>query len=71
MSMQQLSRYNFLMLLLTFFIFGAPFLGPIFGFCNNRHKNLPGVEVKLHEGKIMKILDLTSGAAPSQKLVRN
>ena len=32
MSMQQLSRNNFSMLLPTFFsFFGAPFLGPIFG----------------------------------------
>ena len=132
MSMQQLSRNNFSMLLPTFFIFwgtifgshfralfllpltilrekligargyrfknGPPFLGPknciIFDFffaktlfftwaktctcwlskqpfCTNMHKNLPGIELRWHEGKIMKILGLTSGTAPSQKLVRN
>ena len=132
MSMQQLSRNNFSMLLPSFFsFFGAPFLGPIFGphfwcpvpfvrenligaggcrfkngppflgpkncmifvffaktrfftwaktcicwlskqpFCTNMHKNLPGIELRWHEGKIIRILDLTSGTAPSQKLVRN
>ena len=129
MSMQQLSRNNFSMLLPTFFHFlghhfWVPFLGPIFGapyhfkrkfdwswfkngppflgpknciifdfffaktlfftwaktctcwlskqpFCTNMHKNLPGIELRWHEGKIIRILDLTSGTAPSQKLVRN
>ena len=128
MSMQQLSRNNFWMLLPTFFRFlgphfwvpflvpltilrenltgargcrfknGPPFLGPknyiIFDvffakalfftwaktcicwlskqpFCTNMHKNLPGIELRWHEGKIIRILDLTSGTAPSQKLVRN
>ena len=40
-------------------------------FCTNMHKNLPGIELRWHEGKIIRILDLTSGTAPSQKLVRN
>ena len=131
MSMQQLSRNNFSMLLPTCFHFlghhfWVPFLGPIFGapyhfkrrkfdwswfkngppflgpknciifdfffsqkrfsshgqktctcwlskqpFCTNMHKNLPGIELRWHEGKIIRILDLTSGTAPSQKLVRN
>ena len=39
-------------------------------FNTNMHKNFPGVELRWHEGKIMKILNLTSGTAPSQKLVR-
>ena len=38
---------------------------------HNMHKNLPGIELRWHEGKIMKILDLISGTAPSQKLVPN
>ena len=40
-------------------------------FCTNMHKNLAGIELRWHEGKIIRILDLTSGTAPSQKLVRN
>ena len=40
-------------------------------FCTNMHKNLPGIELRWHEGKIIRFLDLTSGTAPSQKLVRN
>ena len=38
---------------------------------HNMHKNLPGIELRWHKGKIMKILDLTSDTAPSQKLVPN
>ena len=40
-------------------------------FCTNMHKNFPGIELRWHEGKIIRILDLTSGTAPSQKLFRN
>ena len=40
-------------------------------FCTNMHKNLLGIELRWHEGKIIRILDLTSGTAPSQKLVLN
>ena len=132
MSMRQLSRNNFSMLLPTFFHFlghhfWVPFSGPIFAalyhfkrkfdwsqrsyvqnwapvfgvqklhyfwyffrknaflhMSKNMHllavqttvlhptcTNLPGIELRGHEGKIMKILDLASGTAPSQKLVRN
>ena len=129
MSMQQLSRNNFSMLLPTFFHFlghhfWVPFLGPIFdapyhfkrkfdwswfkngppflgpknciifdffsqkrfsshgqkhalaGCPNNRFaptctKTCLVLKLRWHEGKIIRILDLTSGTAPSQKLVRN
>ena len=40
-------------------------------FCTNMHKNLLGTELRWHEGKIIRILDLTSVTAPSQKPVRN
>ena len=43
-------------------------------FCTNMHKNLPGIELRWHEGKIIRILDLTSGtcsfAKASSKLGR-